>query len=519
MDAGAMPKISLLALYLSLLVWLLVSWTAKKQVRDVRTFYRPKPEGTSLAHVAISRLGLSSETARNIAVGMSFFASNITIAGFLVPILMLQMMGLWLLLVPLTFLFAYVAFSVLTARFRSTPIYLSDTPSAPLINRIGESIEILTNKRSLYAPVVGICLAIANILFFSYELFFAADVLETILFGTESRDRFFAIAIPLFTCSILCVVTSGVAGVLRTDILQVVGCVILLIVVFLCLGSGADTGELTTAVGVGTEMEYILYGVFALQLLLIAFGPYINLNTLLLRDVAFDVEPENFRFTVRKDPLLYSAVFIAGLGVALILLANSTNTVFFDSLTTFFSGSDPLLEILFCIGFGAVVLSSIDSQMVSASYNVRTSRGSPHDFRRTDQDTRRAELRTGLSTTRIFVAMLCILPYFLLIIFYVFRPGAYLMIISIATLVVIFAPLNLLCLTLARIRRGLEFVTNRLVVIYVLHFALAAALGVLAAAYIVEAILLFFAIFVSACWFAYITYRRAIRTLAPTTED
>ena len=117
--------------YASLVLWLIVAWQGKKQVKDINDFYRPGTEDGQLLLLfrALQRLfpvkTERMERIRKVVVGVSFFAANFAIVGFFFPILLgSAILGLWMLLLPVIFILTYFIFSWFTSHIQETPTYL-----------------------------------------------------------------------------------------------------------------------------------------------------------------------------------------------------------------------------------------------------------------------------------------------------------------------------------------------------------------------------------------------------------
>lgn len=331
---------------------------------------------------------------------------------------------------------------------------------------VDQIITERTARRSWFGPAAAWSLVVAYLLFIGFEVYASSNLIAPLFVGHPVSSDVMGIAVIIFAVTLLYTLTGGILGVFRTDKLQLTAVVFLILGLLVAVLAPSTSTPVSTApvprpIGWATVIAVVNATIAAL-----ATQFYNLLNWASLSHVAANRQ----RNLLRSVGLLTTVLLALILTVGVLLPEPPGETspveyvfIRFNELARATGALGVGLSIILVAGALSVLVSTVDSLLIAIvmfvydSIEGRTSRASDHQL-------------GELGRIRLLAATCLLLAFLLMVLFQTLRPNIFYLLLSIAGVMVVFAPMLATAAYLSRRPTQLVVFTPPIVGVYLILF-------------------------------------------------
>lgn len=428
------------ALVLALFAWLSVR--RFRRIRSPADFFHDDRLHSNVTSLTIANITLGS--------GVAYLVSG----GFQI--------GPLLYVVPLGILLGYVGLAFLVGR----GIGQNVREAGNFLSGVDYVIQSRTMRRSWFGPSLAYSLVFIYLLFIAFEVYASSTLIGSLFFSAPGVGSAVALSVILFGLTLFYTVTGGIRAVFRTDKVQLAAA-LLLITVLLATVFVPFSQEYGNEPAATSRAVTWLTAFAALNAMLAAVATqfYSLLNWAHVSHVRVRDHRRLLLRVGAASAILLALILSVGVflpsppdGVAPLeyLFQRLNNLV--DQLGL----AGLVLSILVVTGALSILVSTIDSLIIATvMFIYDTSGRASNSTADSPIELRRIRTIAAIGFTISFATMLC---------FQALQPNIFFLLLSIAGMAVVFAPLLTVAVLLSRDEDSLLIFTRTIVVAYLLLF-------------------------------------------------
>jgi len=343
---------------------------------------------------------------------------------------------------------------------------------------IDDKIAELTGKRSRFGLAVSICLIFVFTLFLGFEIFASSSILTPILLDSPDSSSMIVVSSIVFAVALVYALMSGIKGVFRTDKIQLIAIIVFL--GFNCWAIGKHNIESLGMNIIGGDSQppitiVLVMTIISACLAAIATQFYSIINWTSISHVDLDHQSKMLKWTGLFTAAVLGIIVFSG-----IMLPRLEGIDPIGQLMSIFSeysqsGSIAinLLVAVIIVGFLSIIFSTVDSIIISVTFffyeniyrqNAQNKKSDPAQIRK----------------IRLIGLFCFFVSYLLMMYFNYMRADIFYLLLTIASGVIVFAPMLVAAGYLSSTNNGLAIFGPYTVYGYLFLFFVAFILGFIA---------------------------------------
>lgn len=434
---------------------------------------------------------------------LSLVAANVTIGSGLVYLITGgSQNGLLMFAIPLATGLGYFLLSFFVSK-----VIPKDLPSEMnFLKGVDAKIERVSGNKSMFSSLVSLCLIVVFVLFLGFEIFAASGMIAPLIIDTPSSFAKMLVSVAIFVIALIYTMLGGVQGVFRTDKLQLIAILTFLVMIIFAL-AGNQNGTQHNPDNFNKISMTIIVSVISAFLAAIATQFYSIINWTSVSHLQAVNRSRMLKFTGVLTTIVLALIVTIG-----VLVSEQTSgepiAHIMNRFTEMIQGGSFLIQIITVViiaGLASIVFSTVDSIIIAATMFFYDNVLNRNSYSSSDSTIEVRRIRR--------IALLCFVASFAALMYFNFQqPNIFYLLLTIASGVIVFAPMLATAGYLSRKDVLIKRLTRTVVMTYVSIFVIAFMAGIIALEWVpsITPWISLSAFFLSLIWSGVLIFRREI---------